>query len=118
MWMNFLRPIEFVERDIDVLVDLSEGFSGSDIHEVSRRLNRRRITTKQMPELKDAFGVLQNIGIGEGRDRRFLSTLTGQDANEIARILRRRDEKIYSHAALAHLLGVSKATAYRRSLKG
>jgi hypothetical protein len=118
MWMNFLRPIEFVERDIDVLVDLSEGFSGSDIHEVSRRLNRRRITTKQIPELKDAFGVLQNIGIGEGRDRRFLSTLTGQDANEIARILRRRDEKIYSHAALAHLLGVSKATAYRRSLKG
>jgi len=115
MWIGFLKPIEFAERDLNLLVDLSEGFSGSDIQEVCRRLNRRRITSKAIPELKDAFSTLQNIGIGEGQDRRFLSGLRGNDANSIASALRDRNEKLYSHAALAHLLGISKATAYRRA---
>jgi hypothetical protein len=118
MWNDFLRPLDFRDRDLELLVDLSEGFSGSDIQEVSRRLHRRRITTQQAPELKDAFLVLQNIGIGEGRERRFLSALRGMNVDAIARALRDRNEKLYSHAALAHLLGVSKATAYRRTLKG
>lgn len=118
MWAQFLLPMVFPERDLELLVDLSEGFSGSDVQEVCRRLHRRRITTQQTPELKDAFQILQNIGIGEGEERRFLSALKGKDAVAIARSLRERNPKLYSHAALAHLLGVSKATAYRRTLKG
>lgn len=115
MWIGFLKPIEFGERDLNLLADLSEGFSGSDIQEVCRRLNRRRITSQVVPELKDAFIILQNIGIGEGQERRFLSGLRGKDANSIASLLRDRNEKLYSHASLAHLLGISKATAYRRA---
>lgn len=118
MWSQFLRPLDFGERDLELLVDLSDGFSGSDIQEVCRRLQRRRITIKEPPELKDAFQILQNIGIGEGQERRFLSALRGKDTNAVVRALRSRNEKLYSHAALAHLLGVSKATAYRRTLKG
>ena len=118
MWSEFLKPIELTERDRELLVDLSEGFTGSDIQEVCRRLQRRQIITHTSPELKDAFQILQNIGIGEGRDRRFLSGLKGKDTRGIARALRTRNEKLYSHAALAHLLGVSKATAYRQALKG
>jgi DNA-binding XRE family transcriptional regulator len=34
---------------------------------------------------------------------------------DMANLLRERNEKLYSHAALAQLLGVSKATAYRRA---
>jgi hypothetical protein len=116
MWSNFLLPIDFSERDVELLVDLSEGFTGSDIQEVCRRLHRRRITTEQPPELKDAFQVLQNVGIGEGQERRFLSGLRGKDAKAVANALRTRNKKLYSHAGLAHLLGVSKATAYRRTL--
>ena len=118
MWLQFLRDVKFSERDLDLLVDLSEGFSGSDIQEVTRRLYRRRITTGKLPELKDAFQILQNIGIGEGQERRFVSALRGKNVNDVARALRLRSAKLYSHAALAHLLGVSKATAYRRTLKG
>ena len=118
IWQEFLGSVEFEDRDLELLVDLSDGFSGSDIQEVCRRLHRRRITTKQLPELKDAFQILQNIGIGEGEERRFLSALRGKDSNAVARSLRSRNAKLYSHAALAHLLGVSKATAYRRTLKG
>jgi hypothetical protein len=118
MWLQYLQSLEFDERDVALLVDLSEGFSGSDIEEVARRLKRRRITTEKGPELKDAFQVLQNLGIGEGEERRFLSGLRGRDEREIAQALRVRNEHLYSHAALARLLGVSKATAYRRTIVG
>ena len=117
IWAGFLPPLSFNERDFNLLVDLSEGFTGSDIQEVCRRLSRRHLTSQVVPELKDAFQVLQNIGIGEGKERRFLSELRGKDETAIGNALRARNEKLYSHAALAHLLGVSKATAYRHMQK-
>jgi hypothetical protein len=118
MWTQFSKPIEFEERDIELLVDLSEGFTGSDIQEVCRRLNRRTLITQQRPELKDAFQILQNVSMGEGEERRFISKFKGEDLDAIGRALRIRNEKLYSHAALAHLFGMSKATAYRRTVKG
>jgi SpoVK/Ycf46/Vps4 family AAA+-type ATPase len=113
MWTTFCAGLEFTEREFALLVDLSEGFSGSDIREVYVRLRRRQVTKQQHPELKDAFQVLQNMGIGEGEDRRFLSILRGKDEQAVATLLRERNAKLYSHAALADLLGVSKATAHR-----
>ena len=113
MWKEFSVGLEFTDREIALLVDLSEGFSGSDIREVYVRLRRRQLTKQQHPGLKDAFQVLQNMGIGEGEDRRFLSHLRGKDVQTIATLLRDRNAKLYSHAALADLLGVSKATAHR-----
>jgi SpoVK/Ycf46/Vps4 family AAA+-type ATPase len=113
MWAEFSGELQFSAREIELLVDLSEGFSGSDIHEVCVRLERRRITKQQSPEMKDAFQVLQNMGIGEGEGRRFLSLLRGKDEHAISTMLRDRNAKLYSHAALADLFGVSKATAHR-----
>jgi hypothetical protein len=113
MWTAFSEGLELTGREIALLVDLSEGFSGSDIHEVCVRLRRRQVTKQQHPELKGAYQVLQNIGIGEGGDRRFLSLLRGKDVQDVAILLRDRNAKLYSHAALADLLGVSKATAHR-----
>jgi DNA-binding XRE family transcriptional regulator len=40
------------------------------------------------------------------------------DREATAAVLRSRNSKLYSHAALASVLGVSKATAYRSTLKG
>lgn len=118
MWIDFMKPNELEKRDLELLVDLSEGFSGSDIREVSTRLRRRGVMTGATAELSDAFQVLQNIGIGEGAERRFLSSLRGLGNDELAKALRARDPKLYSHAALAQLLGVSKATAYRHVTGG
>lgn len=118
MWKEFLGSLSFSPPQMKVLVDLSEGFSGSDIHEVSLRLQRRKFTADQHPELKDAFQVMRNIAIGEGEDRRFLSNLRNQDAPVLAAQLRRRNAKLYSHATLAQLFGVSKATAHRWAMKG
>lgn len=115
MWEEFSGELQFRAREIDLLVDLSEGFSGSDIREVCIRLQRRRITKQQFPGLKDAFQVLQNMAIGEGEQRRFLSMLRGKDENLITTVLRERNAKLYSNAAIADLFGVSKATAFRWS---
>ena len=113
MWTAFSSELQFTAREIELLVDLSEEFSGSDINEVCVRLRRRRIMGKEFAKLKDAFQVLQNMGIGEGEDRRFLSILRGKDEHAISTMLRERNAKLYSHSALADLFGVSKATAHR-----
>lgn len=113
MWTAFIAPLPLAEREIEMLVDLSEGFSGSDIHEVCARLNRRRIITQEAPGLKEAFQTLQNLSIGEGESRRFVSGLRGKDEHVMAATLRERNAKLYSHAAVADLFGVSKATAHR-----
>ncbi len=118
MWNSFLAPFDFGERNLELLVDLSEGYSGSDIQEVCRRLHRRQLTMRQPPELKDAFQVLQNIGVGEGEVRRFVSTLKSKGSDAIFVALRSRNPKLYSHSALGELLGISKATAYRLTQKG
>lgn len=115
MWEHFLLPEHFQSRDIDLLVDLADGFSGSDIREVCIRLHRRRIAALKSPELRDAFQVLQNLAIGEGSGRRFLTSLRGKDEAAISVLLRKRNPNLYSHSAIARLLGVSKATAYRRA---
>jgi len=113
MWTSFIEPLPVTSRETELLVDLSEGFSGSDIHDVCIRLQRRQMMTQKTPTLKDAFQVLHNMGIGEGECRRFLSSLRGKDEHAIATVLRERNAKLYSHAALADLFGVSKATAHR-----
>lgn len=115
MWAQFLPPLQFTPQEIDLLVDLSEGFSGSDIRDVCLRLQRRRITTQRLPEMKEAFQVLQNMAIGEGEQRRFLARLRGKDEHTIVIALRERNAKLYSHSAIGHLFGVSKATAHRRA---
>lgn len=115
MWDQFLNPLHFQSRETELLVDLSEGFSGSDIREVCLRLNRRRVAAQRKPELRDAFQVLQNLAIGEGPERRFLTQLRDKDERAITAMLRDRNARLYSHSAVADLLGVSKATAFRRA---
>jgi hypothetical protein len=117
MWANFLQPIAFRERDLALLVDLSEGFSGSDIHETCVRLKRRQTTTRIEPHLSEAFQILRNLGIGNAEESRFLASLKAEPPAGIARALRHRNEKLYSHAALASLFGISKATAFRLTQK-
>lgn len=113
MWEQFLKPILFDRKETELLVDVSEGFSGSDIQEVSVRLQRRRITMPTPPRLHDAFQTLRNLATGAGEERRFLADLNGKGPEAVASALRARDLKLYSNAAIAALLGVSKTTAHR-----
>ena len=115
LWLQYLDPIELSTRDIQVLVDLSDGFTGSDIAEVCRRMRRRQFATKHPPAVSDAFRILTNLSIGKPRDSAFLSEFSSMDEQAGVRALRNRNSSLYSHAAIADLFGVSKATAHRWS---
>lgn len=112
MWGDFLGPLSFDERDLTVLADLSEGFTGSDIRETSARLRRRQMASGQPANLKDIFPILLNLAL-DHQGKRFASRLQGKDANALVHLLRARDERLYSLAVLAELLGLSKATVHR-----
>jgi SpoVK/Ycf46/Vps4 family AAA+-type ATPase len=118
LWSLYLGQLGFPPHEIGLLVDLSEGFSGADIHEVCLRLHRRRITTKLEPDISDAFAALLNLSTGEGQSHRFLSELRSTGPEEITTVLRSRNPKLYSHSAIASLLDISKSTAFRWSTEG
>jgi ATP-dependent 26S proteasome regulatory subunit len=114
LWEEFLPGPPVRKKDVLVLVDLSEGFSGADINEVCLRLRRKQITDKADATLHDAFEALRNIAIGEGEERRApLSVLRGMTVQQMAAALRNRNDRLYSAEILGRLLGTSKATAYR-----
>jgi ATPase family associated with various cellular activities (AAA) len=116
MWIDFSAPLTFPPKDLDVLADLTEGYSGSDIREICSRLRRRTYAEGlEFPRLSDAFLVLLNLAqSGEGSPR-FAAKLPNRSAPEVVHALRERNQKLYSLATLADLLGASKATVHRLS---
>lgn len=118
LWAGSLKPIKSDVRQLRLLADLSEGFSGSDIHEACQRVHRRRVAARKTPRLPEILGVLRNFASGEGAERKFLARYSAASPQELARALRVRDPKLYSHAAVGMVLGVSKATAYRWTTEG
>jgi SpoVK/Ycf46/Vps4 family AAA+-type ATPase len=118
MWQMFLKPIVWSERHVQLLSDLSEGFSGADIQEVCARLKRKQIAARIQPTLEDAFAALRQLASGEGEKGRFIAKLGGVSMETMAVELRSRNEKLYSHGNIAALLGISKQTAYRKAVGG
>lgn len=113
LWRQFLGPLDFSAKRLAMLADLSEGFSGHDIQETCLRLHRRRVTQRLEPRFRDTFATLQGIATSGGGDQRFLASVNARDPREVAVALRHRNPRLYSHAALADLLGISNATTHR-----
>jgi MoxR-like ATPase len=116
MWQNSLQPLKFTDKEVEMLVDLSEGFSGADIQEVCIRLKRKQIVDKALPTFQDAFSALKNISMqGSANKKNFLSKIQNKDEETTVKALRKRNSKLYSHTAIAELFGFSKSTAFRLS---
>jgi DNA polymerase III delta prime subunit len=113
MWAAFSSQSAFSEKELSVLADLSEGFSGSDIRETCIRLKRRSLARGNPIQLSDAFAVLQNLALAGNDNRCFASELNNKGSHDVIKILRERDHRLYSLAMIAKLLGVSKATVHR-----
>jgi len=114
LWGQFVPKPGFSARELKLLVDLTDGFSGSDIREACLRLERRHQATGRASGPEQAFEILLNLAGGEGEARRFLSSIRKLPSSHLAAAaLRRRNPKLYSHAAVAALLGVSKPTIFR-----
>lgn len=114
LWTGQMPSTPKRKKDLEALIDLSEGFSGAEIHEVCQRLKRKEIIEKQKAGLDAAFLALQNVAVGEGESRcGAITSLKGLSRSEIAQRLRQRNPKLYSTETVARLLGVSKPTAHR-----
>ena len=118
MWTHFSAPIKFTKRELALLVDLSEGFSGSDIWEVCGRLNRQRLVYGENPSLDKVFSIIRNMSTGERKENQLAWLTWDLEPEETVDVLRARDPRLYSLSALACLLGVSKATAQRLASRG
>lgn len=114
MWTEFLDTVKMSDHEVEILSDLSEGFSGADIREVCLRLRRQAIVAKSVPALKDAFIGLKRLTSGDAKNGKFILEL-GDDDVEVAKKLKQRNSKLYSSSSLAALLDTSKATANRWS---
>lgn len=116
MWKEFLDTVKMSDHEVEILTDLSEGFSGADIREVCLRLRRQAIIAKTVPALKDAFIGLKRLASGDAKNGKFILGLGDHDT-EIAKKLKQRNPKLYSSSSLAALLDTSKATANRWAKK-
>lgn len=113
IWDAYLEPRKWSGHDRELFADLSDGFTGAEIREVCMRLRRRLIVQKVQPDAHGIFVGLSRLAATDPSRVRFMTNLNGLDNTAIAASLRGRDSRLYSHAAIAGLLGVSKATAFR-----
>jgi len=118
LWHEFLADISLQPRELDILSDLTEQFSGAEIREVCLRLRRQAILSAKTPSLRDAFVALEKISHSSAAKKRFLAGLAGLEGEVVAKKLHRRNPKLYSHSHIGTLLGVSKATAHRWRVRG
>jgi len=113
MWAKFLQPIDWSDHDIEVLTDLSDGFTGSDIREVCLQLNRYQVIRKEGATLNDVFVCLRRLTHGNDSPRCYLTKVNIDDNQEVINFFQKRNKKLYSHSVLAALLNVSKTTSHR-----
>lgn len=113
MWSEFLKQLNWDQADIEVLADLSEGYTGADIREVALRLQRYQVVHKQNATLHDAFTGLRILLHGNCATNCFLMSLRNLSDQIITQKLKERNKKIYSHTVLSTLFNVSRATSCR-----
>ena len=99
-------------REIELLVDLSEGFPAPTLTKSVSGCSGGGLRSKRS-RIEGRLAGSRKYEHWRGRGQAFLSALEGKDEHEISTVLRDRNAKLYSHAAIAHLFGVSKATAHR-----
>lgn len=117
IWDIYLRPHGFTPHDLELFTDLSDGFSGAEIREVCTRLKRQSVVHSTQPGVEDVFVGLKRAAIADPNRARFLAHACSLDNHGLAATLRKRNSKLYSHAAIGSLLGVSKATSFRLSTR-
>lgn len=112
LWELYSSGLDWTKKELAALVDLSEDYSGADIREACLQLKRKQIVEKTRPELKDAFSTLARLARNSTTGK-FMGTLASLERSEIAKRLKSRNPRHFSHAIIGSLLGTSKATAQR-----
>lgn len=112
LWRQFASNVSLPEREIAVLADLSEGFSGAALKATADRLKMRTVTHQEAPSLQRAVRTLIAHS-GSAKPDRWLRLELLDDPVELHNTLTKRAPKLYSLATIAALTGQPKSTLSR-----
>lgn len=110
LWEKFSNEITWTTKEIDVLSDLSEGFSSSDIKTTCNQVLRRWITQGEQWSLKTTVQTL--LRLSQNNCSKFrISDL--DNAKELHKKLQAHNPKLYTQQIVGELTGVSRSTLSR-----
>jgi SpoVK/Ycf46/Vps4 family AAA+-type ATPase len=118
LWELYSGDLGWSPKQLKVLADLSDGFSGASIQAVSTKLRQRVITHEQPPSLREAVTALLFMARGEASGKNPVDASVLDDLPKLTKLLQSRNSGIYSLAIVGELAGCSRATMSRLSSAG
>lgn len=112
LWRQFAGSVSLPDREIEVLADLSEGFSGAALKATADRLKMRTVTHREAPSLQFAVRTLVTHG-GSAKTSRWLRPELLDDPVALHKALTQRATKLYSLTTISALTGQPKSTLSR-----
>lgn len=110
LWKKFSNDISWTTKEIDVLSDLSEGFSSSDIKTTCNLLLRRLITQGEQWTLRTTVQTLLKLSQNNCSKFRISEF---NNVKGIHKKLHERDSKLYTQQVVSELTGVPRSTLSR-----
>ena len=113
LWTDYLPSGSWTKRDIAILSDLSDGFSGASIQAACDRLKTRLVTHQEQPNLNLAVraAVSHMPAFRQGISLNF-ELMTKPE--ELFSVLSQRAPELYSIGIVSEIAGVPKSTLARR----
>jgi len=115
LWKLFSGDLAWGGKEFRALADLSEGFSIAAIEMAANRVKQQVATRQEKHRLRGAVAALASLARGETAAKTFVLGTNLDDPSELARVLRRRNPRVYSLSIIGEIAGVSKATISRRA---
>jgi MoxR-like ATPase len=112
LWRQFTASVSLPKREIEVLADLSEGFSGAALKATADRLKTRTITHRESPSLQLAVRTLVT-NAGAAKSNRWLRAELLDNPVELHKALTKRSSTLYSLSVLSALTGQPRSTLSR-----
>jgi Holliday junction resolvasome RuvABC ATP-dependent DNA helicase subunit len=112
LWRIYAGELNWADKEIDVLADLSEGYSCSAIKETSERLLQRWYTQQEARTMRAAVETL-NRHRRSGTYAPSVRLEALGEAKTAFEALHTRNGRLYTQEVVSALLGVSRATLTR-----
>lgn len=115
LWQLFSTDLDWSENQLNVLADLSEGYSGASIEATANRLRQKLFISTSKPNLREALLFLTSYpSIGKTAIENFSPVLINDELN-ITKLLQNRNSNLYTLAIIGEIVGRSASTISRRS---
>lgn len=115
LWGLFSKDIMWSENHINVLADLSKGYSIASIEATANRLRQKLFLNSLTPTLREAILTLTTYpNIADTAIPGF-STKLLNDISELTNLLQERDSNLYTLTIIGEIAGRSASTIHRIS---